>query len=90
MHDRIIADPRARTALPGRGLPPIGTWWTLLDRGLQREILADTAAPLRPFVARRIFEICGLDAESAPANGLRLGANERAYIAGWAHAVDWT
>ncbi|GAA1506809.1 hypothetical protein BJ978_003257 [Agromyces terreus] len=75
---------------PSRGLPPIGTWWTLLDRGLQREILADPGAPLRPFVVRRVFEICGFDVESAPTASLTLGANERAYIAGWSHAVDWT
>ncbi|MGI9822462.1 hypothetical protein [Agromyces sp. Marseille-Q5079] len=81
---------RSRGHLPSQGLPPIGTWWTLLDRGLQREILANPAAPLRPFVVRRVFEICGLDIGRAPTAAVRLGANERAYIAGWAHAVDWT
>jgi hypothetical protein len=81
---------RSHGHLPSLGLPPIGTWWTLLDRGLQREILADPTAPLRPFVVRRVFEICGLDVHRAPTGRVGLGANERAYIAGWAHAVDWT
>ncbi|MFF2372633.1 hypothetical protein [Agromyces sp. NPDC058110] len=86
---------RTRTGLPSVtaapiGLPPIGTWWTLLDRGLQREILANPTAPLRPFAVRRVFEICGMNADTATAQSVRLGANERAYIAGWAHAVDWT
>lgn len=75
--------------LPPIGLPPIGSWWTLLDRGLQREILSNPTAPLRPFAVRRILELCGLNADAAPSQPVRLGANERAYIAGWAHAVDW-
>ncbi|GAA1837649.1 hypothetical protein [Agromyces salentinus] len=79
---------RSHAHLPAQGLPPIGSWWTLLDRGLQREILANPAAPLRPFTVRRIFEVCGLDVHRAPL-GARLGANERAYISGWAHAIDW-
>ncbi|ANJ26406.1 hypothetical protein [Agromyces aureus] len=86
--ERTSARPSA--ALPPIGLPPIGTWWTLLDRGLQREILANPTAPLRPFVVRRVFELCGLGIDGPPVHGLLLGANERAYIAGWAHAVDWT
>lgn len=91
MYHRITDAPaRTTTALPTTALPPIGTWWTLLDRGLQREILANPTAPLRPFVVRRVYELCGIAVDAQPANAVRLGANERAYIAGWAHAVDWT
>lgn len=94
MHHRTSTDSRARStgsrSQHGPGLPPIGSWWTLLDRGLQREILANPADPLRPFVVRRVFEICGLAVDAVPARAVRLGANERAYISGWAHAVDRT
>ena len=90
MSSVISHQPRRHGPTPPRPFPPIGTWWTLLDRGLQREILANPAAPLRPFVVRRVFEICGLDVDLAPGPDVRLSANDRAYIAGWSHAVDWT
>jgi len=79
-------DDRPRT---GHGLPPIGLWWPMLERPLQREVLENLDAPLRGVVVRRIFELCELDHEPVPRAGVRLGVNERAYIAGWMHAVDW-
>ena len=79
-------DDRPRT---GHGLPPIGLWWPMLERPLQREVLENLDAPLRGVVVRRIFELCELDHEPVPRGGVRLGVNERAYIAGWMHAVDW-
>jgi hypothetical protein len=79
-------DERRRGA---HGLPPIGVWWPMLERPLQLEVLENLNAPLRWFVVRRIYELCELDAGPMPRLGVRLGENERAYIAGWAHAVDW-
>ncbi|MFD4420598.1 hypothetical protein ACFWN7_03725 [Agromyces sp. NPDC058484] len=72
------------------GLPPIGIWWPMLERPLQREVLENLDAPLRRSVVVRIFELCELDGEPVPRSEVRLGVNERAYIAGWMHAVDWT
>lgn len=72
------------------GLPPIGLWWPMLERPLQREVLENLDAPLRTYVVRRIFDLCELDANAIPRGGVRLGVNERAYIAGWMHAVDWS
>lgn len=71
------------------GLPPIGIWWPMLERPLQREVLENLDAPLRVYVVRRIFDLCELDHEAIPRSGVRLGMNERAYIAGWTHSVDW-
>lgn len=71
------------------GLPPIGLWWPMLERPLQREVLENLDAPLRINVVRRIFDLCELDQRAIPRSGVRLGTNERAYIAGWTHAVDW-
>lgn len=79
-------DDRPRNRL---GLPPIGIWWPMLERPLQRELLENLDAPLRGLVVRRIFELCELEGEPMPRSGVRLGPNERAYIAGWMHAVDW-
>ena len=79
-------DDRPRT---GHGLPPIGLWWPMLERPLQREVLENLDSPLRGVVVRRIFELCELDHEPVPRGDVRLGVNERAYIAGWMHAVDW-
>jgi hypothetical protein len=79
-------DDRPRT---GHGLPPIGLWWPMLERPLQREVLENLDAPLRGVIVRRIFDLCELDHEPVPRGGVRLGVNERAYIAGWMHAVDW-
>jgi hypothetical protein len=62
----------------------------MLERPLQREVLENLHAPLRAYVVRRIFELCELEDEPLPRGDLRLGSNERAYIAGWVHAVDWT
>ena len=72
-----------------RGLPPIGLWWPMLERPLKREVLENLDAPLRAVVVRRIFELCELEPGAMPRIGVRLGENERAYIAGWMHAVDW-
>lgn len=74
---------------PRNGLPPIGIWWPMLERPLQREVLENLEAPLRGFVVRRIYDLCELDADTMPRGAVRLGVNERAYIAGWVHAVDW-
>jgi hypothetical protein len=79
-------DDRPRT---GHGLPPIGLWWPMLERPLQCEVLENLDAPLRGVIVRRIFDLCELDGEPVPRGGVRLGVNERAYIAGWMHAVDW-
>ena len=72
------------------GLPPIGLWWPMLESPLQRELLENLNAPLRHYVVRRIFDLCELDDEPVPRGSVRLGVNERAYIAGWMHAVDWS
>jgi hypothetical protein len=71
------------------GLPPIGIWWPMLERPLQCEVLENLDAPLRLYVVHRIFDLCELDHAAIPPAGVRLGANERAYIAGWMHAVEW-
>ena len=73
----------------GQPLPPIGLWWPMLERPLQREVLEHLDAPLRGYVVQRIFELCELEDVPIPHGGVRLGVNERAYIAGWMHAVDW-
>ncbi|MFE6965984.1 hypothetical protein ACFVAJ_12770 [Agromyces sp. NPDC057679] len=69
-------------------LPPVGIWWPMLEGPLRWEILEDLHAPLRMVVVRRILELCESDARM-PRAPVRLDENERAYIAGWAHAVDW-
>ncbi|WP_022894301.1 hypothetical protein [Agromyces subbeticus] len=79
-------DERAKRA---HGLPPIGLWWPMLERPLQMEVLENVDAPLRAVVVRRIFDLCELDPGFTPRLGVRLGENERAYIAGWMHSVDW-
>ncbi|MGR2753690.1 hypothetical protein [Agromyces arachidis] len=71
-------------------LPSIGVWWPMLEAPLQREILEHPTAPLRMGVVRRIYDLCEIEARPVPRSGVRLGPNERAYIAGWVHAVDWT
>ena len=86
----LVDEPsRDERSKPRNGLPPIGIWWPMLERPLQREVLENLDAPLRAFVVRRIYDLCELDAESMPRGPIRLGVNERAYIAGWVHAVDW-
>jgi len=75
---------------PAFVLPPIGLWWPMLEGTLRREVLEDLEAPLRVVVVRRIFELCELDPGMAPRTGVRLDENQRAYISGWMHAVDWT
>lgn len=72
----------------GSPLPAIGVWWPMLEGPLRREILEDLGAPLRRVVVRRILELCEVDA-AVPRTPVRLDENERAYIAGWLHAVDW-
>ena len=71
-------------------LPPIGVWWPMLEGTLQREILENPSAPLRALVVRRIFELCELDGRPLPHGRMRLGPNERAYLAGWTHATHWS
>jgi len=75
---------------PDFALPPIGLWWPMLEGTLRREVLENLEAPLRAVVVRRIFELCELDTGHAPRIGVYLDENQRAYIAGWMHRVDWT
>ena len=84
--DQPTQDDRQRS---WHGLPSIGIWWPMLERPLQREVLESLDAPLRQQVVRRILDLCELENEPIPRGGVRLGVNERAYIAGWVHAVDW-
>ncbi|QAY73343.1 hypothetical protein ET445_08285 [Agromyces protaetiae] len=84
-----VVDPPIRERRTQVGaLPPIGVWWPMLERTLQFEILEAPDAPLRVNVVRRIRELCELDG-STPMRGVRLNENERAYLAGWTHSVDW-
>ena len=69
-------DDRPRT---GHGLPPIGLWWPMLERPLQREVLENLDAPLRGVVVRRIFELCELDHEPVP-RARRAPRGERARL----------
>ena len=75
---------------PRQGLPPIGIWWPMLERPLQQEVLENVDAPLRAVVVRRIYDLCELEGEPIPRGGVRLDVKERAYLAGWTHAVDWS
>ena len=84
-----LLEPDQDTTTSAGPLPSIGVWWPMLETSLQREILEHPTAPLRMAVVRRIYELCELDGP-VPRSGVRLGANERAYIAGWVHAVDWS
>ncbi|WP_022889926.1 hypothetical protein [Agromyces italicus] len=70
-------------------LPPIGIWWPMLEGPLRQEILENLDAPLRTVVVARILELCEADAV-VPRTPVHLDENERAYIAGWVHAVDWS
>ncbi|MGR0319053.1 hypothetical protein [Agromyces sp. ZXT2-3] len=81
----LLDRPEHETAV----LPSIGVWWPMLEAPLQREILEQPTAPLRAVVVRRIFELCELEDRPVPRSGVRLGPNERAYLAGWTHATDW-
>ncbi|WP_308799103.1 hypothetical protein [Agromyces silvae] len=84
-----ILEPPAPERHTLRALPPIGVWWPMLERPLQREVLENPNAPLRAFVVRRIMELCELDDRPMPRGTFRLTENERAYLAGWTHSVDW-
>ena len=86
----IVDEPaREERPKPRHGLPPIGIGWPMLERPLQREVHEHLEAPLRGYVVPRIIELCELEDVPIPHGGVRLGVNERAYIAGWMHAVDW-
>ena len=85
----LLEEPEHDARVGDGPLPSIGIWWPMLERSFQLEILEHPTAPLRVLVVRRIFELCDLDDRPVPRSGVRLGANERAYIAGWVHAVDW-
>jgi hypothetical protein len=85
-----LMEPDQETPLASGPLPSIGVWWPMLEAPLQREILEHPTAPLRMGVVRRIYELCELEGRPVPRSGVRLGPNERAYIAGWVHAVDWS
>jgi hypothetical protein len=85
-----LLEPDQETPTTSGPLPSIGIWWPMLEAPLQREILEHPTAPLRMSVVRRIYELCELDGRPVPRSGVRLGPNERAYIAGWVHAVDWS
>ena len=85
----VVDEPaRGERPKPSYGLPPIGLWWPMLERPLQREVVENLHAPLRDHVLRRIYELCELEGEPVARGGVRLGVNERAYIAGWTRAVD--
>ncbi|MGI9822999.1 hypothetical protein [Agromyces sp. Marseille-Q5079] len=71
------------------GLPPIGRWWPRLEHPLQRELVENPGAPLRPFMVRRILDLCDLEDAPLPHRPVRLDLDERAYIAGWAHEITW-
>ena len=73
----------------GHDLPPIGLWWPRLEHPLQRELLENLDAPLRPAVVRRIFDLCDCEDRPLPLGIVRLDLDERAYIAGWAHSLSW-
>ncbi|WP_350349333.1 hypothetical protein ABIQ69_05270 [Agromyces sp. G08B096] len=85
----ILEPPAPERPRTGQILPPIGLWWPMLERPLQREVLENPNAPLRYVVVRRILELCELDDQPVPRLGVRLSENERAYLAGWTHSVDW-
>jgi hypothetical protein len=85
----VIDEPAHGERAPGgHSLPPIGLWWPMLERPLQYELLENLDAPLRQYIVRRIFDLCELE-DPVPRGSVRLGVNERAYIAGWMRAVDW-
>jgi hypothetical protein len=86
----LLGEPDQEAPASEGPLPSIGVWWPMLESPLQLEILEHPSAPLRGFVVRRIFELCDLEDRPVPRSAVRLGPNERAYIAGWVHAVDWT
>ncbi|MRX44121.1 hypothetical protein [Agromyces kandeliae] len=86
----VIERPDHGTDHEPRLLPSIGMWWPMLEAPLQLEILEHPTAPLRPAIVRRILDLCELDERPVPRSGVRLGANERAYLAGWTHAAGWT
>lgn len=85
----ILEDPHDERTSRASGLPSIGLWWPMLERPLRRELLENLDAPLRPAVVRRIFELCDIEPGRTPRLGVRLSENERAYVAGWMHSVDW-
>ncbi|MFE5671314.1 hypothetical protein ACFQ58_06840 [Agromyces sp. NPDC056523] len=85
----LLGEPDQEAPASEGPLPSIGVWWPMLESPLQLEILEHPTAPLRGVVVRRIFELCDLEHSPVPRSGVRLGPNERAYIAGWVHAVDW-
>ena len=85
----LLEEPDQEAPISEGPLPSIGVWWPMLESPLQFEILEHPTAPLRGVVVRRIFELCDLEDQPVPRSGVRLGPNERAYIAGWVHAVDW-
>ncbi|QTX04016.1 hypothetical protein [Agromyces archimandritae] len=84
----------SRDALPHRipepVLPSVGTWWPALDRELKREILADLDAPVRSGTILHIRELCGLPPVPVPGRGVHLGPNDKAYIAAWQRAADFS
>ena len=84
-----LLEPEQEAPASDGPLPSIGIWWPMLERPLQLEILENPMAPLRGVVVRRIFELCDLEDRPVPRSGVRLGPHDRAYIAGWVHAVDW-
>ncbi|SFR79483.1 hypothetical protein SAMN05428970_2563 [Agromyces sp. CF514] len=85
----LIEDPHHQRTSQLTRLPPIGLWWPMLEPVLRSEILENPRARLRPVVVRRIFDLCELDPIVPPRSGVHLTENERAYIAGWSHSIDW-
>ncbi len=61
----------------------------MLEHPLKRELLENLDAPLRPYIVRRILDLCDREHERLPHRTVRLDLDERAYIAGWAHELSW-
>ncbi|WP_353807181.1 hypothetical protein [Agromyces sp. SYSU T00194] len=71
-------------------LPPVGLWWPMLDARLRREVLEDLDAPLPEWLVRRILELCEVEGDARALRGVRLREHDKAYIAGWTHAIGWS
>lgn len=84
---------RAERTLPHRVaaplLPSIGLWWPSLDRELKRLVIADLAAPLPVEVVAHARRVGGLTEQLVSGRGIRLGANDRAYLEAWRRASDF-
>ncbi|BDZ63645.1 hypothetical protein [Agromyces mangrovi Wang et al. 2018] len=85
----MIGIPGDHRSHDAAALPPVGLWWPMLEADLRREVLEDLDAPLREGVVRRILDLCEVDGDPRALRGVRLREHDRAYIAGWSHAIGW-